>query len=745
MSSNFGQIPSAGRTPQAGNGLSSGQVVKILGLPESLISLSKSTKIEGEVSQVKRDGIVRILTANGDVDVQVKGKNPPQQGQKVEIEIPAGRPPRQATLRQESTRAEGIRNNASNQISNNRNSVPTQQAPAVSTTRPATYSAPTNVQPQAQANPQAPVQGQSQTQAAQQPAQTTTNALPPLSSGQISAPLPTQANIRLLAVPPAQATDIAQQSLGNLTTTTSTIPRAAFTASLIADNAITQNAQALSSAVTTPTTNVPSAQAALQPALTTAVQPINTVASQPATSIAQIINTITQPVTTQTLNNSAAPLISQPVTSIVTPTSILPQTLSASNGLTSLPVTSPQPAIPTTSIINPANASGTTAFLSATGIQNAVQPLSINTSIVPVGNNITTENNFVSLTKSSQKIDIQILKISSPETILTPNNSGAGNTTALQNASTIPAKTNFTPNLISSNPAGAITAKVTGITPQGLPLITLQLPNSPLPQSFILQYSSPNIKLGTELQLSGFKTPNSVTTAAPTNLNPSLPPLLQGVNWATIDELYQTLVQTNPSLAQSLTRALPNPATPTRVGPAAMIFIAAMRSGDIGGWLGDKKVDLLQRLGRSNIINRISQETSNVLRTPLAETANSEWRPVPLPIFHEGEIQKIMLYTKHDSNENQQSENQGDQTRFVFDLTLSRMGDVQLDGLLKEKRLDLVVRTKNLMSQPMQETMRKAYLSALTHTSMNGDINFQGSTKDWVHVLQSKEQLGVHA
>ena len=49
------------------------------------------------------------------------------------------------------------------------------------------------------------------------------------------------------------------------------------------------------------------------------------------------------------------------------------------------------------------------------------------------------------------------------------------------------------------------------------------------------------------------------------------------------------------------------------------------------------------------------------------------------------------------------------------------------------------------MSQPMQKTMRQAYLSALTHTNMSGDVNFQGSMKDWVHVLQNKEELGVEA
>jgi hypothetical protein len=57
----------------------------------------------------------------------------------------------------------------------------------------------------------------------------------------------------------------------------------------------------------------------------------------------------------------------------------------------------------------------------------------------------------------------------------------------------------------------------------------------------------------------------------------------------------------------------------------------------------------------------------------------------------------------------QQKDQQGKQTRFIFDLSLDALGKVQLDGLFRAKRLDLIVRTLTPFSLPMQQDMRRIY------------------------------------
>ena len=301
--------------------------------------------------------------------------------------------------------------------------------------------------------------------------------------------------------------------------------------------------------------------------------------------------------------------------------------------------------------------------------------------------------------------------------------------------------------LTQARPA-TLTAQVTGFTPQNLPLVTLQWPGAPLPQSFVLQFNAGNLQLGSQIQLQ----PQNLTPAAPQNLQtgalPSLSNFLQSGQWPALEEVYQSLLQASPAAAQTMARMLPSPAIPAQLGPAALFFIAAVRAGDITSWMGERKTDLLQRLGKGALTNRLSQDISNLGRAGAEGTgSSSEWRATPLPLFWEGEIHKMALYVKQDSGNAGDGSETADkrQTRFIFDLTLSRMGEVQLDGLLRGKRLDLVVRTQNAFSASMQQALRQGYAKALSDTDIYGELSFQGDPRYWVRVLKGKEALGVEA
>ena len=91
--------PIAPTTPNAAQASApKGQVVQIVSLPDGLQNNARSLRVEGEVIAQNKDGSVRIRTDRGDIDIQVKGRQP-QVGAKIEIDIPAGNPPRAATIR----------------------------------------------------------------------------------------------------------------------------------------------------------------------------------------------------------------------------------------------------------------------------------------------------------------------------------------------------------------------------------------------------------------------------------------------------------------------------------------------------------------------------------------------------------------------------------------------------------------------------------------------------------------------
>lgn len=709
MNESFGRISSP--APTANNGAHGGQIVQIIKLPDALNNTAKALRLEGQVTQQNANGTVRIATTEGEIDVKVRGNRPPQVGQRVEVELPAGRPPRQATVREAPPQQNSeTRNNTNPRVETSGVSTrpPTQTAQAVTTTPQGNTTQQTQ-----QTQQQAPQANTTPAQSTARPAQTSQPLPPALQEAVVqnnstpqtpARPLNAEAVARLLSAPPAQAQTIAatyQQSLAP--PQQATITQTTFSANITAQNAQNQLTQLLLQISNSP------------PPTTTTQTPVQNIIQNTLQPVAvNSISTLQQ----QSVVNLTTPTPAQNTTTLLlpqTPTQIIPATQT-------LPSTSVQNLIP-----------------AAPASTNTTQPTApVNATLTPAPVTFDPANPASLITSRTAKIDIQIIKITPPLPQITP----PATTTAQPQINALPATTQFTPPIISPNSAATITAQVTGFTPQGLPLVTAQLPGSTLPQSFVLQFNSNNLQLGSQLQV----IPKIPATALPT-IQPQLTtnPLLQGFQWPAIDDLYNNLLQINPQTASSLTKSLPNVGNPSQMGAAAMMFIAAVKSGDLGNWMGDKKIDLIRQAGKADILSKLTQ-TNPTARAGAPEAAtSSEWRAVPLPMFWEGEIHKITLFTRHENQQQQQEQNGHSQTRFIFDLSLTRMGDVQLDGLLRDNRLDLVIRTQNAFSEPMQQTMRQAYSGALDHTDLSGELNFQGSTKNWVHVLEQKEELGVSA
>jgi hypothetical protein len=680
MSDSFGTISSPVPSHPGQNNGRGGQTVQILKLPNTLLITTKSIRIDGKISQTNQNGTASIDTPEGTIEVIIKGNRPPQVGQRLEVEIPAGRPARQAAIR----------------------NAPTVPAPPESAKIRATYDAPLQARLQASgATP--PTTARTPLPPAIQEAASQINTA---NIGQQSRPLTQEAIVRLLAIPPAQAQNIATEFIQKLPQPQANIVNRVNFAANIAAQDSQQNINSLLQVIT------PS--------------PLNT---------GQISGQITTP--TILTGNRQTPY--QPLQNVNLLQVAATQNTTSPTGshIVTLPTITTAPTIPAAQTL-PANAA--TAFLQSQNAQTMtptnVQPQTASLTPVPVIFDPTATTTISPPRVGS--VDIQIIKIIPP----TPTLSAP--TTLPQQA--MPTINNVTPPLISSNNAVSLTAQVTGFTTQNLPLVSIQWPGSILPQNFILQQNTNNLQLGSQIQVIPKITPITAQALPSLSRLAVSNPLLQGFQWPALDELYNSLQQLSPQAAASLGRTLPNAGTPSQLGPAAMMFIAAIRSGDVGAWIGDKKMDLLQQSQKIDLLSRLTQKPTATMPVPAAETTPSnDWRAVPLPMFWEGEIHKITLYTRHE-NQSGQQENQGQgRTRFVFDLSLSRMGDIQLDGLLRDNRLDLIIRANNSFSLPMQQTMRQAYAGALDHTDLTGELNFQGDTKNWVHVLEKKENLGVDA
>jgi hypothetical protein len=317
--------------------------------------------------------------------------------------------------------------------------------------------------------------------------------------------------------------------------------------------------------------------------------------------------------------------------------------------------------------------------------------------------------------------------------------------------------------------APSITVTVTELTQQQQPVIQIPMDGKGAVQNFFLQSPPASVPVGTQvtLQPQSIQIPQPAAQQAPwqTATAPGAPqtgaaqtafspapvpttpaslvplawrtmlPLMQPASlWPTMDELFQTFYQATPAAAQVMGRIVPSPGNPANFGPAVLLFIAAIKAGDLQAWMGDKKLEMVQKLGKHSLLSRLSGEMSSLAGNN--DAPGTDWKSFPVPILWQNEISKIMFHVRKEPSEKEQQDGDGG-TRFVMDLPLTRMGDVQIDGLVRGKQLDLILRTQMPISASMQDAMRVAYARALDGTDIYGDIGFQAGSKGWETVLKT--------
>lgn len=656
----------------------SGQVVQIVSLPEALENNARAVRVEGEVVGQNKDGTTRVKTEAGTIDISVRGRQP-QEGAKIEMDIPPGSPPRQATIRpappqiqqpspqQPPASSGGTRTPVATtplpQTPVTRQPTPGQPAPQAPptqgqtppttqplpnvpghstpqtpvTTMPADGTAPIKQLPPLPGTYQPPVAGSPPVQGSSQPL-STQPPLPSLSPGQFVqiVPLPDQVKPMLPGQNP-------ENTLSRLPATKTT-EQANIIAQKTESGLITNLLQAVKSFIP----------------------------SLPQTAL----NANTQILPTN--NQLAAPLITPPVPSLTQPP-VLNAIITAITSPSGQIVFAP-PSIPSAAVLNsPAGMSG-----------------------MPV---------------------------------ITP-----------------------------------IDVTVTDLTPGKQPIISIPVnggekTETPVTKNFIIQTPPGTLQIGTKISL----LPQLAQTSTITQINPSIIPTTQNVTvptatitpqanmippawralmplmqpstlWPAVDDIFQTFYQATPQAAQILGRVIPSPANTANFGPAALLFVAAMKSGDLQAWLGDRKLDMIHKLGKESLVSRLSGEASLLAQN--ADAAATDWKSYPIPLLWQNEISKVMLHVRQEADEQSQDQNETG-TRFIMDLSLNRMGDVQLDGYVRGKRLDLIVRTELPISSSMQEAMKKAYADALDGSDVYGELGFQSDIKGWMHVTKREEAIAV--
>jgi len=202
--------------------------------------------------------------------------------------------------------------------------------------------------------------------------------------------------------------------------------------------------------------------------------------------------------------------------------------------------------------------------------------------------------------------------------------------------------------------------------------------------------------------------------------------------WPALQEALQALQDTPAQpLAAGLgpaTNMVPQPGP--RLASGLLFFLSALSAGDLGRWLGGQALQGLRHAGRDTLVQRLTQDFGQLGR--MADAAPGDWRLLAMPIVNGQHVEQLRLWLRqHRDDDRRKSQRRGrEATRFILEVELSDLGDLQLDGLVHVKRFDLMLRSRRSLPSDMRREITRIFEEANAIGGYSGSIGFQASA-DW--------------
>ena len=275
-------------------------------------------------------------------------------------------------------------------------------------------------------------------------------------------------------------------------------------------------------------------------------------------------------------------------------------------------------------------------------------------------------------------------------------------------------------------------AMLVGTTSQGQPVVTTA-------QGTLVLKARTDLPPGTPLMV---RVELPATTGSQMQMLPPLDPV-QGQEWPVLKEVMAVIAASDPMLARTIAQqVMPQPNK--RLTTNLTFLLAALRGGDVGGWLGGEATALLERKGGGALLARLQEDFQAAARQA-TEPAADGWRSMPIPFGTLEAMQRLQLHVRSATDQDEAEEGRDDKgraQRFLLDLTLSRLGPMQLDGMVWPGRFDLMIRTRDLLPSTLRQSIGEIFRSSLETVGFGGTIGFQTGAHFWVRAQGSKRDLG---
>ncbi|MFA5040229.1 MAG: hypothetical protein WC464_01170 [Bdellovibrionales bacterium] len=185
---------------------------------------------------------------------------------------------------------------------------------------------------------------------------------------------------------------------------------------------------------------------------------------------------------------------------------------------------------------------------------------------------------------------------------------------------------------------------------------------------------------------------------------------------------------------------------PTEALPAALMFLlSAFKQGNVRDWLGSDAVESLKDAGKYDLLANLTKELGSAGK-PAQDAVVGDWRSYPIPLFADQQYQALTLYVHSDRDARKDKSGKPPglgHIRFLIDMKLSKLGAMQIDGFVKPKKLDMILRSEIVLPEGLHHELRTAYIKALDAAAYAGTLTFQVGRQHWMVMQKAAPQQGI--
>lgn len=316
--------------------------------------------------------------------------------------------------------------------------------------------------------------------------------------------------------------------------------------------------------------------------------------------------------------------------------------------------------------------------------------------------------------------DKRIAQVSNPQ----PNNTSSGQNTAIRIVTVVPpdqtGKTPLVPPTAQNADEQTFVATVKGNLPSGQPIISIG------DQTLAIR-SPRSWPVGTQLLVS--------MGSAAALLNEKELAALEPRQWEALRQAVEHVAQQNPTLFREiLGQRMPQAGNPQQMAGAMLFLFNALNKGDFTQWMSKEFADRLEILGRTELVRQIQEEWQN--RSFMAEDTNhGAWKGMTIPFMDQDKLQQFRFYVHEQPRNNKgDSEERAQARRFLIEMSLSRLGPIQLEGLVHKKKLDIMVRTEAPLERSLQDDLTVRFTKAMEEVRYAGTLTFRANRTGWVDI-----------